>query len=89
MKNVKLLFFILNIFLIFYFLLSSLCKDSIFHQIFINKPHSFSVQPSKEVYYKYKLSNSKNKISSILSLAKSYTSEVVIYKSLYNKNEKW
>ena len=83
MKNVKLLFFILNIFLIFNFSLSSLCKDSIFDPIFINTPRSFRVQPSKEVCYKYKLSNSKNKISLTFSLAKSYTSEVVIYKSLY------
>ena len=83
MKNVKLLFFILNIFLIFKFSLSSLCKDSIFDPIFINTPSNFRVQPSKEVCYKYKLSNSKNKISLTFSLAKSYTSEVVIYKSLY------
>lgn len=83
MKNVKLLFFILNVFIIFKFSLSSLCKDSIFDPIFINTPRNFRVQPSKEVCYKYKLSNSKNKISLTFSLAKSYTSEVVIYKSLY------
>ena len=83
MKNVKCLFFILNIVLIFNFSLSSLCKDSIFDPIFINTPRSFRVQPSKEICYKYKLSNLKNKISLTFSLAKSYTSEVVIYKSLY------
>ena len=83
MKNVKLLFFIINIILIFKFSLSSLCKDSIFDPIFINTPSNFRVQPSKEICYKYKLTNSKNKISLTFSLAKSYTSEVVIYKSLY------
>ena len=70
MKNVKCLFFILNIVLIFNFSLSSLCKDSIFDPIFINTPRSFRVQPSKEICYKYKLSNLKNKISHTFSLAK-------------------
>ena len=82
MKNIQLLFFILLI-LIFEPILSLLCINSIFDSIFINIPRSFKVQPSKEICYKYKLTNTKNKISLKFSLAKSYTSEVVIYKSLY------
>ena len=79
MKNIK-LFFILII--LFNSSFSLLCIDSIFDSIFINKPRSFKVQPKKEVCFKYKLTKVKNKISLIFSLAKSYTAEVVIYKSL-------
>ena len=80
MKNI-ILFFILLI--LINSSLSLLCIDSIFDRIFINMPRSFKVQPTKEVCYKYKLTNNKNKISLTFSLAKSYTAEVVIYKSLY------
>ena len=79
MKNIK-LFFIL---LLFNGSFSLLCIDSIFDSIFPDTPRSFKVQPTKEICYKYKLSQLKNKISLTFLLAKSYTAEVVIYKSLY------
>ena len=62
---------------------SLLCIDSIFDSIFAYTPRSFKVQPKKEICYKYKLSKNKNKISLTFTLAKSYTAEVVIYKSQY------
>ena len=79
MKNIK-LFFIL---LLFNESFSLLCKDSIFDRIFPDAPRSFKVGPTKEICYKYKLTKLKNKISLTFSLAKSYTAEVIIYKSLY------
>ena len=85
MKNIKLFF-------IFIILINSsfslLCIDSIFDSIFINTPRSFKVQPTKEICYKYKLSKNKNKISLGFSLAKSYTAEVIIYRSKYEMEMK-
>ena len=85
MKNLK-LFFIL--YLLFNSSFSLLCIDNIFDSIFTNTPRSFKVQPTKEICYKYKLSKNKNKISLTFSLAKSYTAEVIIYKSQYEMEMK-
>ena len=79
MKNIK-LFFILFLFNPSF---SLLCINSIFDRIFPASLRSFKVEPTKEICFKYKLTSLKNKISLTFFLAKSYTAEVVIYKSLY------
>ena len=77
MKNIKIFIFLLIIYSSF----SLLCIDSIFERIFPNSPINFKVQPLKEACFKYKLHDNKNAISLIFSVAKSYTAEVIIYKS--------
>ena len=78
MKNIKIFFIIL---LTIKSSFSLLCKESTFDPIFPNNPKNFQVGPLKEVCLKYKLSDKKNAISLIFSVGKSYTAEVVIYKS--------
>ena len=78
MKNIKIFFIIL---LIIKSSFSLLCKESTFDTIFPNYPKKFQVGPLKEVCLKYKLADKKNAISLIFSVAKSYTAEVIIYKS--------
>ena len=78
MKNIKIFFIIL---LIIKSSFSLLCKESAFDSIFLNYPKKFQVGPLKEVCLKYKLTDKKNTISLIFSVAKSYTAEVFIYKS--------
>ena len=78
MKNIK-IFFIILLFIKSSF--SLLCLNNTFDSIFHNSPKNFKVQPLKEVCYKYKLPDIKSTISLTFSVAKSYTAEVVIYKS--------
>ena len=77
MKNIQ-LFFIL---IFFNSSFSLLCIDSTFDRIFSNSPKYFQVQPLKEACFKYKLSDIKNIISLTFTVCKSYTAEVLIYKS--------
>ena len=77
MKNIKLFLIIL----IFKYSFSLLCINSTFDSIFPNSPKYFQVQYLKEACFKYKLPDNKNLISLTFSVAKSYTAEVLIYKS--------
>ena len=77
MKNIKIFIFLLIIYSSF----SLLCIDGTFERIFTNSPINFKVQPLKEACFKYKLTDNKNAISLIFSVAKSYTAEVIIYKA--------
>ena len=77
MKNIKIFIFLLIIYSSF----SLLCIDGTFERIFTNSPINFKVQPLKEACFKYKLTDNKNTISLIFSVAKSYTAEVIIYKA--------
>ena len=66
MKNIKIFFIIL---LIIKSSFSLLCKESAFDSIFLNYPKKFQVGPLKEVCLKYKLTDKKNKLSLIFSVA--------------------
>ena len=78
MKNIKIFFITL---LIFKSSFALLCINSPFDRIFPNFPKYFQVQPLKEACFKYKLPDKKNTISLTFSVVKSYTAEVIIYKS--------
>ena len=76
-----------NSFKIFLFLflipltLSTLCLNSDFSPILVNKENTFELGPNKESCYKYSLSTNKKKIILVFPKTQSSTSEVLLYKS--------